>query len=105
MADILTGKSNPSGKLAMTWAPIEKYPSTRGFGDMDDTVYFDGIYVGYRYFDTAKVAPTFPFGYGISYTQFEIGSTSVSADEKEVTVKVNVKNTGSYAGKEVIQPM
>ena len=103
LADILTGKSNPSGKLAMTWAPIEKYPSTRGFGDMDDTVYFDGIYVGYRYFDTAKVAPTFPFGYGISYTQFEIGSTSVSADEKEVTVKVNVKNTGSYAGKEVIQ--
>lgn len=103
LADILTGKSNPSGKLAMTWAPIDAYPSTKGFGDMDDTVYHEGIYVGYRYFDTAKVAPTFPFGYGISYTEFEIGNAAVKADEKEVTVKVPVKNTGAHAGKEVVQ--
>ncbi|MDD7739696.1 MAG: glycoside hydrolase family 3 N-terminal domain-containing protein [Fusicatenibacter sp.] len=103
LADILTGKSNPSGKLAMTWAPIEKYPSTQGFGDMDDTVYSEGIYVGYRYFNTAKVTPTFPFGYGLSYTQFEIGEAVVSADEKEVTVKVSVKNIGAHAGKEVLQ--
>ena len=103
LADILTGKSNPSGKLAMTWAPIDTYPSTKGFGDMDDTVYHEGIYVGYRYFDTAKVIPTFPFGYGISYTEFEIGNAAVKADEKEVTVKVPVKNTGAHAGKEVVQ--
>lgn len=103
LADILTGKSNPSGKLAMTWAPIDTYPSTKGFGDMDDTVYHEGIYVGYRYFDTAKVIPTFPFGYGISYTEFEIGNVAVKADEKEVTVKVPVKNTGAHAGKEVVQ--
>ncbi len=103
LADILTGKSNPSGKLAMTWAPIEQYPSTKGFGDMDDTVYTEGIYVGYRYFDTAKITPTFPFGYGISYTQFEIGVPSVTADEKEVSVKVPVKNTGAHKGKEVVQ--
>ena len=103
LADILTGKSNPSGKLAMTWAPIEAYPSTKGFGDMDDTVYTEGIYVGYRYFDTANVTPTFPFGYGLSYTKFEIGTPFAAADEKEVFVKVPVKNTGEHKGKEVVQ--
>lgn len=103
MADILTGVSNPSGKLAMTWAPIEQYPSTKGFGDMDDTVYNEGIYVGYRYFKTADVTPTFPFGYGLSYTKFEIGTASVAADEKKVSVTVPVTNVGTCAGKEVIQ--
>lgn len=103
LADILTGASNPSGKLAMTWAPIEQYPSTKGFGDMDDTVYNEGIYVGYRYFKTANVTPTFPFGYGLSYTKFEIGTASVAADEKKVSVTVPVTNIGICAGKEVIQ--
>lgn len=103
LADILTGVSNPSGKLAMTWAPIEQYPSTKGFGDMDDTVYNEGIYVGYRYFKTADVTPTFPFGYGLSYTKFEIGTASVAADEKKVSVTVPVTNVGTCAGKEVIQ--
>lgn len=103
LADILTGKSYPSGKLAMTWAPINQYPSTKGFADMDDTVYTEGIYVGYRYFETANVTPTFPFGYGLSYTQFELGEASVAADEKKVTVKVPVKNVGKHAGKEVVQ--
>lgn len=103
LADILTGKSNPSGKLAMTWAPIEEYPSTEGFGDMDDTVYNEGIYVGYRYFNTANVQPTFPFGYGVSYTKFELGAASVSADEEAVKVTVPVKNIGTCEGKEVVQ--
>ena len=103
LADILTGVSNPSGKLAMTWAPIEQYPSTKGFGDMDDTVYNEGIYVGYRYFKTADVTPTFPFGYGLSYTKFEIDTASVAADEKKVSVTVPVTNVGTCAGKEVIQ--
>ena len=103
LADILTGVSNPSGKLAMTWAPIEQYPSTKGFGDMDDTVYNEGIYVGYRYFKTADVTPTFPFGYGLSYTKFEIGTASVAADEKKVSVTVPVTNVGTCAGKEVIR--
>lgn len=103
LADILTGVSNPSGKLAMTWAPIEQYPSTKEFGDMDDTVYNEGIYVGYRYFKTADVTPTFPFGYGLSYTKFEIGTASVAADEKKVSVTVPVTNVGTCAGKEVIQ--
>lgn len=70
---------------------------------MDDTVYNEGIYVGYRYFKTANVTPTFPFGYGLSYTKFEIGTASVAADEKKVSVTVPVTNIGTCAGKEVIQ--
>ncbi|WP_458459613.1 glycoside hydrolase family 3 protein [Pseudobutyrivibrio sp.] len=103
LADVLLGKSFPSGKLAMTWAPIQKYPSTEGFGDMDDTVYNEGIYVGYRYFDTAKVTPTFPFGFGLSYTKFDLKTESVEIDESEVCVNVRVTNIGDYPGKEVVQ--
>lgn len=103
LADILLGKSYPSGKLAMTWAPIDKYPSTEGFGDMDDTIYREGIYVGYRYFDTVKVSPTFTFGFGLSYTEFALTPMAVEADEKEVTVKVEVRNIGKSVGKEVVQ--
>lgn len=103
LADILLGKSYPSGKLAMTWAPIEKYASTKGFGDMDDTPYTEGIYVGYRYFDTFKEKPDYSFGFGLSYTDFEIAVKDTAADEEKITVTAEVKNTGSFAGKEVVQ--
>ena len=62
LADILLGKSYPSGKLTTTWAPIASYPSTEGFGDPNDTYYKEGIYVGYRYFDTVNETPVYPFG-------------------------------------------
>lgn len=103
LADLLLGKSYPSGKLAMTWAPISDYSSTEGFGDWDDTFYKEGIYVGYRYFDAAKIKPTYPFGYGLSYTNFKIEPKDLEADEKQVQVTVTVKNTGTFKGKEVIQ--
>lgn len=103
LADLLTGKSYPSGKLAMTWASIEEYSTTKGFGDMDDTCYHEGVYVGYRYFDSAKKTPMYPFGYGLSYTDFSIEPKSFTADEEKVTVTVKVKNIGDYKGKEVIQ--
>lgn len=103
LADLLLGKSYPSGKLAMTWAPIEKYASTEGFGDMDDTPYTEGIYVGYRYFDTVHKKPDFPFGYGLSYTVFKTAVKDMAADAEEITVTVEVKNTGDFAGKEVVQ--
>lgn len=103
LADLLLGKSYPSGKLAMTWAPIEKYASTKDFGGMDDTPYHEGIYVGYRYFDTARVTPDFPFGYGLSYTEFEIAVKETAADAAKVAVTAEVKNTGTFAGKEVVQ--
>lgn len=103
LADILLGKSYPSGKLAMTWSPIEKYASTKGFGDMDDTPYTEGIYVGYRYFDTVQEKPDYPFGFGLSYTAFEIAVKDVVADEEKITVTAEVKNTGIFVGKEVAQ--
>lgn len=76
LADVVTGKVNPSGKLTTTWAErYEDYPCANTFahrnGDLDDEAYSEGIYVGYRYFDTFNVTPAYPFGYGLSYTTFE----------------------------------
>ena len=102
-ADLLLGKSYPSGKLTMTWAPIDAYPSTEGFGDINDTRYSEGIYVGYRYFDTFGKTPTYPFGYGLSYTSFAITDTGLTADGSAVSVTAVVKNTGEMAGKESVQ--
>ncbi len=102
-ADLLLGKSYPSGKLAMTWAPINAYPSTEGFGDMNDTRYQEGIYVGYRYFDTVGLKPTYAFGYGIGYTDFQINTSGFQADAEKVSVTAIVENTGNFAGKEVVQ--
>lgn len=103
LADVLLGKAYPSGKLTMTWADLKDYPSTEGFGDQDDTLYREGIYVGYRYFDRTGKAPVYPFGYGLGYTTFSIEPKGLEADAKTVTVTVTVKNTGSAAGKEVVQ--
>lgn len=103
LADLLLGKSYPSGKLTMTWAPVTAYPSTDGFGDLDDTIYREEIYVGYRFFDTEKVEPVYAFGYGLGYTKFLIETKKITADEKKISVTVIVKNTGDYAGKEVVQ--
>ena len=101
--DVLLGKSYPSGKLSATWAPIADYPSMGTFGGKDDTAYQEGIYVGYRYFDSAKKDPLFPFGFGKSYTTFEIGKTSVEAEDTKIAVKAKVKNTGEHKGREVVQ--
>ena len=103
LADVLTGAAYPSGKLTMTWAPIDAYPSTEGFGDPSDTYYKEGIYVGYRYFDTAGEAPTYPFGYGIGYTTFSVESKGIAVKDGEITVTALVTNTGKAAGKEVVQ--
>ena len=103
LADVLCGKAYPSGKLTMTWAPIADYPSTKDFGNPDDTRYTEGVFVGYRYFDTFSVTPSYPFGYGLGYTTFAAKHTSFRADETSITVEVEVENTGSFAGKEVVQ--
>lgn len=102
-ADVLLGKSYPSGKLSATWAAYADYPTIGTSREWNDSAYREGIYVGYRYFDSVEKAPLYPFGYGISYTTFEIGETSVAASETAVTVKAKVKNTGKRAGKEVVQ--
>lgn len=109
VADALCGKTMPSGKLTATWAADYKdYPSSEEFshnnGDTEEGWYTEGIYVGYRYFDTFNVTPNYCFGFGRSYTEFSIETLGVRADEEKISVKVNVTNTGAdYAGKEVVQ--
>ena len=103
--DVLTGKVNPSGKLSDTISyKIEDYPSHSNFGNLDKDIYEEDIYVGYRYFETVgKEMVRYPFGFGLSYTTFDIAVTSFAQDGKEVSLTVNVKNTGDVAGKEVVQ--
>ena len=103
LADILLGKANPSGKLTTTWASWEDYCREGEFGDINDTRYKEGIYVGYRYFDTVGKKPLFPFGYGLSYTSFDIAVTGAAAEGDTIRIKAAVSNTGARAGREVVQ--
>lgn len=103
LADVLLGKSYPSGKLTMTWAPIAAYPSTEGFGHPDDTRYKEGVYVGYRYFDRTDISPIYPFGFGMGYTTFTVTPVKMTVEDGQITVTVKVKNTGAAAGKEIVQ--
>ena len=123
VADLLTGKVNPSGKLTMTWPlAATDHPSTKGYpGTMDFYTYEvtrgytgqvqgydytnhdEDIYVGYRFFDTFNKEVAYPFGYGLSYTTFEFSKPAVKVNGDVVAVSVTVKNTGSVAGKEVTQ--
>jgi beta-glucosidase len=109
IADLLFGDANPSGKLAETFPKqISDNPSFLNFpGEGDKVEYKEGVFVGYRYYDTKKVEPMFPFGYGLSFTNFEYSNLSISQKEIQdtdtVIVSVNVKNTGDRAGKEIVQ--
>jgi beta-glucosidase len=105
VCDILCGDESPSGKLTTSIAEkYEDYPSSNNFGGKDFNNYAEDIFVGYRYFETfAKDAVVFPFGYGLSYTNFEIEATCGSAVNGNVSVDVSVTNTGSFAGSEVVQ--
>ena len=100
-ADILTGKLCPCGKLSQTWAKAyDDTPAKANFGGEGRNVeYREGLYVGYRYYQTAGVKPAFPFGYGLSYTTFEY--SGLKADETGVSLTVT--NTGSAAGAEIVQ--
>ena len=127
VADILCGKANPSGKLPMTF-PVSylDIPSSHNFPynyknvqtgmwdflwggpkrqkkDVDYTDYAEGIYVGYRYFQTAGAPVSYPFGYGKSYTTFEYSKPVVKATANGFTATITVKNTGAVAGKEAVQ--
>ncbi len=123
VADIMTGKVNPSGKLTMTW-PIAAtdHPSTRNFPGLVDfysyqnersggrqmrnydyTNHEEDIYVGYRYFDTFNKEVSYPFGFGLSYTTFQYAQPKVKVGSDVITAQVTVKNAGDVAGKEVVQ--
>ena len=107
-AAVLTGNVSPSGKLPDTIAySIEDYPSHPYFGDLNSNRYVEDIYVGYRYFDTfAPEKMRYPFGFGLSYTTFEIvaekAETLFNDDKYGVRYEVTVTNTGNYSGKEVV---
>ena len=123
VADLLTGKVNPSGKLTMTWPlAATDHPSTKGYpGTMDFYTYEvtrgytgqvegydytnheEDIYVGYRFFDTFQRNVAYPFGFGLSYTTFEYSKPVVKLNGDKVSVSINVKNSGSMSGKEVAQ--
>ncbi len=123
VADVLTGKANPSGKLTMTW-PIAAtdHPSTKNFPQDYDmytyremigwgsgipnesfTNHDEDIYVGYRYFDTKNIKVAYPFGFGLSYTTFDFSKPKVKVNGDVISVSINVKNTGTCSGKEVAQ--
>ena len=123
IADLLTGKVNPSGKLTMTW-PIAAtdHASTKNFpGNIDDytfkimvgnqqpipgyayTNHEEDIYVGYRYFDTFQRKVAYPFGYGLSYTTFAFSNPVVKVNGDVISVSITIKNTGTVSGKEVAQ--
>lgn len=105
-ADVLTGKVSPSGKLPDTIAyKASDYPSDANFGrEKNRDIYAEDIYVGYRYFETfAKEKVLYPFGFGLSYTAFEIKTEKAEITEGAVRLSVSVKNIGSYKGKEVIE--
>ena len=109
LVEILTGKATPSGKTADTWAKsYSDYPASAIIGNADgdaiEEEYVEGIYVGYRYFDTFGKEVSYPFGYGLSYTDFSTEIVNVEADADYVTVTAKVTNTGdTYAGKEVVE--
>lgn len=107
-ADLLCGDANPSGKLTDTFAKsYEAYPSSAGYNANDDYVeYNEDIYVGYRYFETipgAKKQVNYPFGYGLSYTDFALSGMHAFCDGENITVTATVKNIGAVAGKETVQ--
>ena len=109
IADILFGDVNPSGKLPVTFPKYyndnpayDCYPSKNS-----ELSYDEGIYVGYRYYDTKNVEPLFPFGYGLSYTEFKYNNISLSKDiisiNEVLKIKATIKNTGNYDGDEIVQ--
>ena len=103
-ANLLFGRANPSGRLAESW-PLRyaDVPFGDAFGKSENEVYKESIFVGYRYYSTAKREVRYPFGYGLSYTTFAYSDLQVSAAENTVCVRCTVKNTGARAGGEVVQ--
>ena len=109
IADVLFGDVNPSGKLSQSWpVRLEDNPAFINYPGENGHVYYgEGLFVGYRYYDKKRIAPRFPFGYGLSYTTFEYGNLRLNKPEyalgETIEVSVDVTNTGARAGKEVVQ--
>lgn len=102
LGQILLGES-PTGKLTTTWAGKDQYCQEIDFGDPHETRYREGIYVGYRYFTSFGIKPLYPFGYGLTYSEFRIDDVDVIVRDKVVNVSAEVMNIGEYEAKEVVQ--
>lgn len=104
LVDVLTGKVNPSGRLTDTIAyRYSDYPSAPNFGSKVFNNYAEDVYVGYRYFETfARDKVQFPFGFGLSYTTFELTNGEYCFDGESLSAKISVKNTGAFSGKESV---
>lgn len=103
LANILFGKTNPSGRLSVTIPKsVKQYPEDH-YTLTNNIDYKDGIYVGYRYFDKKKIEPDFAFGQGLSYTKFEYSKPVVKIGDEKLNVKLSISNVGDYDGKEVVQ--
>ncbi len=107
-ADVISGKSDPCGRLTDTWdSDYYNYPNSETFslnnGNTDDEYYTEGPYIGYRYFDSFGIKPDYPFGYGLGYTSFDTDLKSVKVTGLEVEAEFTVANIGARAGKEVVQ--
>ena len=106
LAEVLFGKVNPSGKLPETFPIVHTDCSAHCVGEFPGgktVAYKEGIFVGYRYYDTEQVPVLFPFGYGLSYTEFEYSNLQVEVTENGIEAEVTVKNTGTIDGKEIVQ--
>lgn len=105
IANILFGKVNPSGKLPDTFpVRLEDNPSFGYWPGENNVVHYsEGIYVGYRHYDTKKITPLFPFGHGLSYTEFQYSDLKVGSGQNKITVKCDIMNAGKTAGSEVVQ--
>lgn len=103
-AAVLSGRETPSGRLTATWAEqYADYPFAAEFGDKYDSYYKEGVFVGYRWFDSLGKDVLYPFGYGLSYTAFTLSIQGTELSGHRVSVRVAVKNTGVRPGKEVVQ--
>ena len=104
LADILTGKATPEGRLAVTWAnSYADYPSAGCFGTSPEVHYKEGTLTGYRWFTTTGKAPRYPFGFGLSYTSFKTEYVSAAYTDGKIQVRVRVTNTGASGGRETVQ--
>ncbi|KAG4105832.1 beta-glucosidase [Neocallimastix lanati (nom. inval.)] len=103
LVDIITGDKYPSGKLATTWTKFEDYQTIGNMAQIDDTDYKEGIYVGYRYFDSENIDVMYPFGFGLGYTDFDFEVKSAKLSGEKFEVKASVTNVGKYKGKEVLE--
>ncbi len=107
-ADVISGKSDPSGRLTDTWdSDYYNYPNSETFslnnGNTDDEYYTEGPYIGYRYFDSFGIKPDYPFGYGLGYTSFDTDLVSVKVNGLDVEAEFKAANIGARSGKEVVQ--